>query len=94
MPVQFDGHTMRELRRHWMHNGTMAGSIAVVASSQFMHGKYQDLRDKSRYHTDPQCPIGKKIPGQFIHPGSSSNARLCKTCASGGATVAPNLYRL
>jgi hypothetical protein len=85
---------MRRRRRQRMHNGAMAGSIAVD-SSHFMHGKYQDLRDKSRYHTDAQCPIGKKIPGQFVHPGSSPNARLCKTCASGGVTpAAPDLHKL
>lgn len=71
----------------------MSGS-AALQSQQYFHGQYQDLRDKSRYHTDPNCSVGKRIPGQFIHPGHTSYARLCKTCASGATQDAPTLYRV
>jgi hypothetical protein len=60
-----------------------------------MQGVYQDLRDKSRHHTDPVCPIGRRIPEQFVHPGHSPNSRLCRTCASGAnKDDGPTLYRV
>lgn len=80
-------------RHQWMHNGLVTGS-AALQSSQFLNGMYQDLRDKSRYHNDLNCPIGRRIPEQFVHPGHTPNARLCKTCASGDNHDAPTLYRV
>ena len=71
----------------------MAGAVAHQ-SSQFVEGKYRDLRDSSRYHTDPKCPIGSKIPGQFVHPGPTPNAKLCRHCAAARAGESPSLYRV
>ena len=63
-------------------------------TSQFAHGNYRDLRDNSKYHNDPNCPIGKRIPTQYLHPGFSPNHKLCKTCASGGNENPPELKSL
>ena len=68
----------------------MSGT-AAVDTSHFMQGNYRDLRDSSRYHNDPHCPIGKRIPVQYLHPGPSPNHKLCRTCASGGNEQAPTL---
>jgi hypothetical protein len=49
--------------------------------SAFPLGPYRDLRDGARYHVDAECPVGQRIPQQFIHPGKPANARLCSVCA-------------
>ena len=49
--------------------------------SVFMTGKYRDLRDGATYHVYDDCPVGHRIPPQFVHPGQLPNGRLCRTCA-------------
>ena len=71
----------------------MAGSAALQSSS-FLNGKYRDLRDPSRYHTNPDCPVGTRIPGQFVHPGAAPNGRPCRQCGSDSLPAAPTLYRV
>jgi hypothetical protein len=68
----------------------MSGNAAVDIS-HFKEGNYRDLRDSAKYHNDPHCPIGKRIPVQYLHPGVSPNRRLCPTCASGGNESTPTL---
>ena len=63
-------------------------------SAHFMRGVYRDLRDSSRYHTDPNCPIGRRIPAQLVHPDRPVSAKLCRTCASGGNDAAPVLLAM
>jgi hypothetical protein len=50
--------------------------------SVFQSGKYRDLRDGATYHVFDDCPVGQRIPAQFVYPGQLPNGRLCRTCAA------------
>jgi hypothetical protein len=56
--------------------------------SLFLTGKYRDLRDGGTYHIFDDCPVGHRIPAQFVHPGQMPNGRLCRTCALRRRTAA------
>jgi hypothetical protein len=49
--------------------------------SFFRSGSYRDLRDNATYHVFDDCPVGHRIPAQFVHPGQLPSGRLCRECA-------------
>jgi hypothetical protein len=54
----------------------------AIESNQayFASGTYRDLRNGTRFHCFEDCPVGSRIPAQFVYPGKAPNGRLCKEC--------------
>lgn len=60
----------------------MAGSNALERSEDVAESKYWDIRNPSTYHVDPDCPIGRWIPGESVQWGTMTAARGCEACAT------------
>jgi hypothetical protein len=43
--------------------------------------KYWDARSPTEYHTDPLCHVGRWIPADSLHRGSTHAGRPCATCS-------------
>jgi hypothetical protein len=56
---------------------------ATLPNPQSRPSEYADLRDPTRFHTDPQCNVGRWIPVESMFLGRSDDARPCPECALG-----------
>lgn len=45
--------------------------------------KYWDARNPTEHHTDPLCRVGRWIPTDSLHRGSTHAGRPCAACAEG-----------
>jgi hypothetical protein len=57
---------------------------AALPSPESPPSEYADLRDPTRFHTDPQCSVGRWIPVESMCLGRSEDARPCPECVLGG----------
>jgi hypothetical protein len=56
---------------------------AALPSPQSEPSQYADLRDPTRFHTDPQCSVGRWIPVESMYLGRGDSSRPCPECALG-----------